>query len=470
MSGTPAATERLGRALGEDALLRRHRRRLRLADLLEGLAWFSTVVVVALFLADGGVSYFTNPREIPLGVGIVVGLIGSNAVMIMLLLVARLPILDAVFGADRVLAAHRWLGKPALVLLLAHAVLLIWGYGLALGRDPVGQVAAMVSTMADMPQAFIALGLLVVVVVTSLAIARRHERYESWYLVHLLAYAAVLLALPHQFSQGGLFAEGTWARVYWLAFAIGTFAAIVVFRLVVPLVRNARHRLRVMEVIHEAPGVVSVIMGGRHLERLHVRGGQFFYWRFRTPGLRWEGHPYSLSAAPDDHVLRITVRDLGDDSRRLLALRVGTAVYFEGPYGLFTAAARTSRDVVLIGAGIGITPILAVAESMVSSAGTVTVILRANEEGQLYLRGEFAALRKNTRVRVLEIVGPPPKKGGGWLPDSAGEHASLETLVPGVRTADVYLCGPAAWADLVIRDAKSAGVSRRQIHTERFNW
>lgn len=469
MSGSPAA-ERLHRAPGEHALLRRHRRRLRLADLLESLAWFSTVVVVALFLADGGATAFTNLSEIPTGLGIVAGLVGSNAVMIMLLLVARLPILDAVFGADRVLAAHRWLGKPALILLLAHAVLLIWGYGLALGRNPVEQVVAMVGTMADMPQAFIALGLFVIVVVSSFVVVRRHARYESWYLIHLLTYAAVLLALPHQFSQGGLFAEGTWARAYWVAVVVVTFGAIVVFRVVVPLVRNARHRLHVIEVIQEAPGVVSVVMGGRRLESLHVRGGQFFYWRFWTPGLRWEGHPYSLSAAPDDHVLRITVRDLGDDSKRLLSLKVGTAVYFEGPYGLFTTAARTRRDAVLIGAGIGITPILAVAGSMVRAAGAVTVILRANQESQLFLRDEFAALQANERVRLLEIVGPPPTEGKGWLPDSAGPQASLSTLVPGLASADVYLCGPVAWADLVIRDARSAGLSRHQIHTERFNW
>lgn len=469
MSRSPA-TEVFSPAPTEPTLQTRQRRRLRLQDLLEGLAWFSTIMVVALFLADGGTTYFSNWSEVPTGLGIVAGLVGSNAVMVMLLLAARLPVLDAVFGADRVLAAHRWLGKPAFILLLAHAVMLIWGYGLALGRTPVEQLVVMVGTMADLPQAFIALGLFVIVVVSSLRTVRRNLRYESWYLIHLLTYAAVLLALPHQFSQGGLFADGTWARAYWLVVVVTTFGAIVVFRLAVPLVRNARHRLHVLEVIHEAPGVASVVMGGRHLESLHVRGGQFFYWRFWTPGLRWEGHPYSLSAAPDDHVLRITVRDLGDDSKRLLSLKVGTAVYFEGPYGLFTAAARTRRDVVLIGAGIGITPILALAESMGRSAGAVTVILRANEESQLYLRAEFAALQANERVRLLEIVGPPPTEATGWLPDSAGSGASLGTLVPELKTADVYLCGPAVWANLVIRDARSAGVSRHQIHTERFSW
>ncbi|WP_430645910.1 ferredoxin reductase family protein [Agromyces sp. GXS1127] len=450
-------------------LRRRHLNRLRLADLLEGAAWFSTVVVLALFLADGGASTFTTWREVPTGLGIVAGLIGSNVVLIMLLLVARVPLVDRTFGADQTMAAHRRLGKPAILLLIAHALLLIWGYGLALGRDPIAQGAAMLTSMPDMPQAFAALAGFILVVVTSLVVVRRVVSHEFWYAVHLVTYAAVLLALPHQFSHGGLFAEGTWARWYWLALSFGVLALILVFRVLIPLGRNARHRLRVSEVAAEAPGVASVTMTGRNLDRLHARGGQYSIWRFWSPGLRWEGHPYSLSAAPDGRSFRITVRDLGDDSRRVLSLEPGTRVYFEGPYGVFTTATRTSPDAVLMGAGIGITPIRALADSMLRAARTVTIILRANEDGQLYLRREFDALREHASVRVVEIVGPPATRERTWLPDSMADD-SLATIVPDLADADVYVCGPAVWADLVIADARSAGLRRRQIHSERFAW
>ncbi|TFD81948.1 hypothetical protein E3T54_01270 [Cryobacterium sp. Sr8] len=179
-----------------------YRRRLRRIDSLEGLAWFSVAVVLALFLADGGVSYFTNLRDIPTGAGIVAGLVAGDLLLIMLLLAARLPVIDRAIGYDRALAAHRRLGKPVLYLVLAHTVLLLLGYRLALGQDPVTQAIAMVTTMQDMPQAFIALALFVLVVTTSLVIVRHRLPYFGWYSVHLLAYAAVLLALPHQFAQG----------------------------------------------------------------------------------------------------------------------------------------------------------------------------------------------------------------------------------------------------------------------------
>jgi predicted ferric reductase len=65
------------------------------------------------------------------------------------------------------------------------------------------------------------------------------------------------------------------------------------------------------------------------------RGGQFFNWRFAQKGHFLLQHPYSLSAAPNDKFLRITVKDLGDHSRDIIHLKSGTRVFMEGPYGAF---------------------------------------------------------------------------------------------------------------------------------------
>ena len=49
--------------------------------------------------------------------------------------------------------------------------------------------------------------------------------------------------------------------------------------------RSLRHRLVVHAVVKEAPGVYSVLLRGRHLDRLPVRAGQFCTWRFLSgPG------------------------------------------------------------------------------------------------------------------------------------------------------------------------------------------
>jgi predicted ferric reductase len=445
--------------------------RQRRTDTLEGLAWFSVAVVLALFLADGGWTYFTNIRDIATGAGIVAGLVGSDLLLVTLLLAARLPFIDGSIGYDRALGAHRRLGKPVLYLILAHMVLLLVGYGLALERDPAAQAIAMFTSMPDLPQAFIAVALLTLIVALSLVIVRHKLSYLAWYCTHLLVYAAVLLALPHQFSQGELFAVGTWARGYWLSLYIVTFASVAVFRFLIPLGRNLRHGLRGSEVRAEAPGVASIVMTGRDLGRLEAHGGQFFNWRFWSPGLRLEAHPYSLSAAPDGQSLRITVRVLGDGSRRILGLRPGARVFFEGPYGLFTAAARTIDRAVLIGGGIGITPIRALLDDIDVPSGALTVILRGDDPEHVYLKREIEEICGRIGARLEVLVGLPPHDGHTWLPATVfASGETLLTLAPDIPDVDLFVCGPKPWAELVIRDAREAGVPPHRIHAERFDW
>jgi predicted ferric reductase len=389
----------------------------------------------------------------------------------MLVLAARIPVIDRTFGHDKALALHRKLGKPVLYLILAHMVLLMIGYGIAQGLNPIAEAIDMIVNQQDMSIAFISMGLLILVVVSSLVIVRKKLSYEFWYIVHLLSYGAILLALPHQFTQGSMFAEGTWARWYWMALYVGSLAAITIFRVIIPVASSLRHELRVSEVVVEAPGVVSVTMRGRDLAVLRAQGGQFFQWRFWTPGLFWQAHPYSLSAHPDGRSLRITVRDLGSGSAKLLSLTPGTRVSFEGPYGLFTEEARTTSKAVFVGAGIGITPIRALLEASDLTPREATVILRGSDNTDVYLWQETYDLcvEKSSSLRVL--VGHRPRGVNTWLSAEAyNKGESLLTLAPQIQESDLYICGPTPWTELVIRDAKRLGLKDHQIHAERFDF
>jgi predicted ferric reductase len=111
----------------------------------------------------------------------------------------------------------------------------------------------------------------------------------------------------------------------------GTAGAVLAYRVGLPAWRSLRHRLRMAEVVGEGPGVVSVVLGVRALDRFPLSGGQFLQWRFLVRGLWWQAHPYSVSRLPDRDRLRITVKDLGDHSSALARLPPGTRVAIEGP-------------------------------------------------------------------------------------------------------------------------------------------
>ena len=148
----------------------------------------------------------------------------------------------------------------------------------------------------------------------------------------------------------------------------------------------------VTEVRPEGPGVVSVILTGRDLDRLPVSGGQFMLWRFLTPRMWWQAHPFSLSALPQPPYLRLTVKGVGDFSQSLARLRPGTKVAIEGPYGAFTRYAQRRPKALLIAAGIGVTALRALLEDLPRGSAPV-VLLRASAAEDLVLGTEVAEAR-----------------------------------------------------------------------------
>lgn len=458
------------------------------------LAALTLVAIVVEYLAGGGSHDLAtgNAGTILVAVSRLTGLVAMDLLLIEMLLAARIPWVDRVYGMDRALMAHRVLGRITVPLVLVHVWTLVLGYVI---RDHLGPVTGpilesfqLVTSDGDLLLASAATLLLCIVAVTSVSIARRRLSYEWWHAVHLSVYAAVALSIPHQFSLGSDFTRSKWVQAWWIALYVVVAASILWWRILVPVRRSAYHRLRVSRVVPEGSGVWSVWIRGSHLDRLPVRAGQYFSWRFVTPRLLLAAHPWSLSKAPDGRHLRLTVRDLGDHSRELRELRAGTPVLIEGPYGAFTTESRTRRKVLLLGAGIGITPIRALLEELVRQRGVqpgdVTVVYRADDEAQLPFRDEIEQLVARHGQRLELLVGPPVS--GSWLPPTdsrrtpAGSRrtpagleddvARLRSTVPDVAEHEAYLCGPTGWMRLVGRTLRAAGIPKDHIHDERFSW
>jgi ferredoxin-NADP reductase len=244
-----------------------------------------------------------------------------------------------------------------------------------------------------------------------------------------------------------------------------------VWRVALPFWRSTRHRLRVTSVVRESHGVVSVYMAGRHLDRLRAEAGQFFTWRFLT-GPGWmRGHPYSLSAAPDGRSLRITVKTLGDGSALVRSLRPGTRAVVEGPYGRLTERPRTRTRVAFIGAGVGITPLRALAEELPYAPGDAVLLQRAT--GRPLFAQEFEML---ARERGLEMIWLPGRRRSpdSWLGKGAptDDLTLLRRWIPDVADRDVYVyvCGPEAWTAAVRGTLVAAGLPAAQLHVENFGW
>jgi ferredoxin-NADP reductase len=269
---------------------------------------------------------------------------------------------------------------------------------------------------------------------------------------------------------GQEFLTSTWTTVFWWGLWGLAAGAVGVWRVALPIWRSARHRLRVTSVVAEGDGVVSVHMAGHRLERLHAEAGQFFIWRFLA-GPGWtRAHPYSLSAAPGGRSLRITVKVAGDGSAQLPAMRPGTRVLVEGPYGRLSVRARTRPRLAFIGAGVGIAPLRALAEELDYAPGDAVLLQRFTRH-PLFDR-ELAVLARERGLHVVMLPGHR-RSSDSWIGAGAGpvdDLAALTSWVPDIADRDVYVCGPEPWAQAVGRTATAAGLPAGRFHVESFGW
>lgn len=397
--------------------------------------------------------------------GRLTGLLAAYLLLALTALMARVPIVENRIGADAATRLHRALGEYTVSLAACHALLIILGYAASLHVNPLTETATLELDYPDVLMATAALGLLAWVGVVSARAVRRRMAYESWYFIHLYVYLAMALVFSHEFAVGTDFSASARNRVLWSALHIAVAAALITYRVLLPLARSLGHRIRVQAVTVEGPGVVSLHLIGRQLDRLRAQPGQYLRWRFLTRHHWWQSHPYSLSAPPTAHRMRITVKDLGDHSRGLRNLRPGTRVWIEGPYGALTAArrdTRTRRRILLIAAGAGITPIRALYETLPGRGGDVILLYRAGTPEDLILYDELTRIARSRGFGLYPLLGPRT------APDPL-HHDALRRLVPDVAARDVYLCAPPGLTDLVTGHLMHAGVPARRIHTEAFD-
>lgn len=437
--------------------------------------WAALILVTYWWITAGGVQDLAGWASGLMSVGRLSGLDASVLLLAQVALMARLPVLEGAYGQDRLARLHRLVGFASFNLMMLHVVTITIGYaGGSLAGVP-GTAWDLTVTYPGMLLAVAGTAALCMVVVTSVRAARRRLRYESWHLMHLYAYLGVGFALPHQLWTGQELVSSPGRTVFWWTAWAATAAAVLVYRVGVPLWTNVRHNLRVTSVVREADGTSSVYVTGHCLHRLQVEAGQFFTWRFLAGSWRdstgWtRAHPYSLSAAPDGRSLRITIQAVGDGSRAALTLRQGTRAFVEGPYGRLSARARSRRKVALIGAGVGVTPLRALAEGLTYAPGDAVVLQRFTDE-PLFAR-EFTALSHERGLQVGHLPGRR-RAPTSWLGDgmaTATDTAILRGWIPDIAERDVFICGPDGWTDLVRASLTAAGTPSANIHIESFAW
>ena len=423
----------------------------------------NVAVITYMFIVHGGFTRAETPARWVIAVGQLTGLYAAITMLLGLVLISRTPWLERRYGMDRMTHAHRLVGFTAAWLMIGHVITITVGFALDSDLSLWDQIVDSWVNYVYLPQAVIGFGLLMVVAGASIRAIRKVLSYEHWWLIHVWAYLGVVLAFAHQTAIGADFVLDSWAFAYWTLLYLSAGAVILGFRWITPFVLAVRHRFRVDQVIPQGPDTVTIVVGGRRLDRLAVQAGQFFLLRVLTRRRFWKAHPFSLSAAPDGRSLRFTIKALGDDTTDLQTIPLGSRLALEGPYGGFLAFLPTRRHVLFITGGIGITPFRGLIDDWEPRPGEVALLYRNRTPGDAVFR---EALEELSRLKGFDLHLSYSRLNGGDPNVFHPDH--LRRMVPDLAEREVFVVGSPRLISAAGNGLRAAGVPSHQIHFENF--
>ena len=402
-----------------------------------------------------------TPGSLIVALGRLAGLLAGSAVLLQVVLVSRLPWLEPSLGCDRLYRWHRCVGFLVAPLFFSHPLLLTFGYARRYDVS-IGQQFGDLATGS--PQTSLAIAAIVIIllaVTSSLPPIRRRLTYDAWHGGHLALYVAIGLASLHQASGAEMIGPSGWQQ-YWVGVHVVVIGALVIFRAGRPLFRFGRHRFQIDRIVAESDDVTSVYLTGRRLERFAFSAGQYANVSFLSKG-HWAPHPFSFSAAPNGRFVRISIKAVGDFTRRIRHLTPGALALLEGPLGAFTASASIDRKYLMVAGGIGITPIRALIESLAAAERDVVLVYAARTASDLVFAAELRALTPHCHFILSQAATSENGCERGRI-----DRPLLERLVPDALEREAFVCGPPTMMTGVVSALRALGVSGSRIHYERF--
>jgi predicted ferric reductase len=429
-------------------------------------------VIGALVGGVGVLWLVARPAGEPVG-SYVGQFLGAESVLLLsigLVLISTLPWVEEWFdGIDRAAIWHRRVAIAGLILLAPHILLSSSPHGTTLGVPlgvigAIGLAALVVWAILPRWQSVVPSPLRGLVRDLRHAPVVAHIRrifggYERWRALHRTTGLFVAAGFVHGELDGTPFHHSPVLR--WSYVAVGAIGVgFYVYRELFARFFVSLHDYQVDAVRGIHDGLVEVAL--RPIGRpVHFVPGQFAMVYLEAKD-GWHRHPFTISSAPHEELLRVTVKALGDYTSRLQQLiEPGMPAVIGGPHGRFNHWKGTDRQVWIAG-GVGIAPFLSWLRAL---------------DGQLPHRVDFFYSGDGEAPFADEIRA------------IANRHESLhahliDTSVDGRLTTErvlataggdphgvsVFMCGPRGMLSSFQTQLRLAGVPSRHIHREYFDW
>ncbi|HET6925191.1 MAG TPA: ferric reductase-like transmembrane domain-containing protein [Candidatus Saccharimonadales bacterium] len=448
------------------------------------LGWAVTfglcLVPVVLWLQIHPLNTVTGFVGIMLALGRVTGLIGMVMYALNLVYATRLRFLEFWFGGlNRVYIAHHLLGGFALIFLTFHPLFLALRYvhtslmqaALLLLPNGLGPLGALFNRHAELHQVVLnqwalffgiiafwgMVGLLLITFFVKVA-------YRFWLMTHKWLGVVFFIGGLHVLFISSDTSTDMALKTYILGITVVGLAAYVYRTLANRLVVKL-HRYSVTQVV-TAGGNVSQITLYPSDRPMRYRPGQFVFVRFlgaEKVGVSDEWHPFSISSAPHETTLEISVKALGDYTNKLGRLPNGTIAEIEGAYGRFSFNYFKNHNQVWIAGGIGVTPFISMARSLPPDNSYHVDLYYSIKTATEVIDWTALAIAANQHGGTLRVF--------PYIGDQMPGHLTtdyIEQYSGDLRGKDFFLCGPPPMMQSLRKQLRAKQVPGTSIHSEEF--
>ncbi len=305
-------------------------------------------------------------------------------------------------GMDVTMRVHQLAARAALLFVLVHPFLYAtpllnhprpWdGSGqLTLGLDVTTALTGITSWV-----------LVLIIVLTSIWRDQLPYRYETWRLLHGIGAVVTAVAVTHHTLAAGRYSADPLLAGFWVVLLAVALGSLVKTYLLTPL-RQLSRPYEVISVRKLALKTWELTTRPQAGDAMRFVPGQFVWLNVGNSPFSLAENPFSISSAPADrNQLQFVIKEVGDMTRSLPAMKPGTKAYLDGPYGSLTLEHRQATGIALIAGGVGIAPMLSIARQLKTDGDSrpVVIVYGNRVATQIVYEDELVELSEKSRLRV----------------------------------------------------------------------
>lgn len=247
--------------------------------------------------------------------------------------------------------------------------------------------------------------------------------------------------------------------------------------------KNTWQPMRVIKKVTESNNVTSFYLkhaNGKGL--LPFEAGQFITLRFEnSQNDKQQTRTYTLTSSPADDCYRISIKRENDGKISTLMhqkIAVGDIIPIKYPTGNFYLDTAQKRPAVLLAAGIGITPMISMAQHVLNEGlrtrhtRSLTILhsSKSTDERAFYQQFKELEARSNGHIRYLSFVTQPGSKDTPGKDFNGNSRIDIDVLkqVLSFQDYDFYLCGPSSFMQSLYDQLIEFGIQDKRIFGEAF--